>query len=123
MAIVRGQNGKFYEVDENLLTGKEVTGETAPAELLTPDLGPVAGPGASAPASGLIQIVVNVPDALSGGAGAPPQGAPAPDEEAGEVSGRVGCGWYNNWQNCWRNNWHNWRNWRNNWRNCWRNCY
>ena len=129
MAIVRSTTGKFYDLDENILEGKEVKQEDLPKEMQQsgPDpamMGAGGGPGGPG-GSGLIQIIVNVPQGTP-----PPPGAAAPGAEGeaaaeGDVAGHGrrhhGGGqicWGNYWQNCWRNCWRN-----NVWQNfCWYNC-
>lgn len=101
MAIVRSQTGKFYDMDENALEGKEVKPEDLPKEMQQQS-GP---PGRGGGLAGLIQIIVNSPQ------GAPPPGAGGgkPGEGAeGDVAGHHHHMHMMYWQNCWHN--------------CWRNC-
>ena len=117
MAIVRSQDGKFYDVDDNALEGKEVKREDLPKELqgrgeAEPGGAGVGGGGMGAGnLAGLIQIIVNLPE----GAPPPTGGKPGEGAQAGaggeeDVAGHNFC-WANNWRNVWRNCW----------RNCWRN--
>lgn len=92
MAIVKSPTGKFYDLDDNALEGKEVKQEDLPKDLQRPGPGTGAGPGNLA---GLIQVIVHVP-----GGGGPPQGGGEQGE--GDVVGHHSryC-----WRNCWRNCW------------------
>lgn len=89
MAIVKSSTGKFYDMDDNALEGKEVKPQDLPAEL---QRGP--GPGGPAGLAGLVQVVVNLP----GGGKPPPSGQ---SQGAEDVVGHHYCGWRNCWRNCW----------------------
>jgi len=93
MAIVKSKTGSFYDVDDNVLEGKEVKREDLPKEMQS-GAGQQSGPGPGG-MPGLIQIIVHSP-----------QGAPRGDKPA-EGEGDV-AGHHMHWSNCWRN--------------CWRNC-
>ncbi len=99
MAILRSGDGKFYDVEDSVLEGKEVSPDKV--QSLPP-------PQAGGAGSGLIQIVLNAP---------PPSGGPpntaSPAE--GDVAGHHGHGGWGGggcWNNCWYNQWHNhaWHN-------------
>lgn len=116
MAIVKTKDGKFFDIDDNVLEGKEVK----PPEGVSPQGGPGpgghGGPGMGA--GGPVQIIVNLPSP-----GGPPPGAkPASCEEGAEAEelqdvaghwrhyyggggwgGGGWAGWGNFWRNCWRN--------------------
>lgn len=108
MAILRGQDGKFYDLDDAVLEGKEVKPENLPEEN-GPGSPETSGGGAGGHASGIVQIFVNA----GGGAATGSPAAPAREDESegGDVEGHSRCGWHNHWRN-----WRNWRNcgWRNN---------
>jgi hypothetical protein len=112
MAILRSADGKFYEVDDNVLEGKEIKPESLPADMKSgpPPTGG-AGGGASSLA-GLVQVIINLPPSF-GGAPQGDTGAGAGQGEGDDVTGHHRC-----WHNCWHNHWRNcWRNfcWHNHW--------
>jgi hypothetical protein len=115
MAIVKTKDGKFYDIDDNIMEGKEV----APPEGAAQQSGP--GPGGPGFGSGgPIQIIVNLPPP----GGAPPPGGQPPageqTEEAGQLQDVAG-----HWRHHWGGGWGGggWGGWANFWRNCWRNFY
>ena len=101
MAILRSSDGKFYDVDDSVLAGKEVKPENAPQGAQGGS--PPDGGGGIGGLGGLIQIIVNVPP---GGGGSPDAGQGAPAGDEGDVEGHRRC-WGNYWRNCWRNYWRN----------------
>jgi len=111
MAILKGEDGNFYDVPDADLTDREVSPDSAPAGLRDDSFGQPIGPpsGGGGDASGLVQIIINAP---SGGGGGQDSGPPEGSSEEPEVGGRTWCnGGWANWAN-----WNNWRNWRNcNW--------
>ncbi|MCC6883014.1 MAG: hypothetical protein IT576_12735 [Verrucomicrobiales bacterium] len=116
MAILRSQDGKFYDVDDSSLQGKEVAPENVPN--LTPGGTMPPSSGGASLGGGIIQIYVSSPGAAAQGPDlGPPQAGAEGEEAAGDVQGHDWC--RPSWQNCWQN-WHNWHNW-NNWNNSWHN--
>ncbi len=117
MAILRSQDGKFYDVDDSLLTGKEVPGDKVNSGPSYPP--PSAGGGGFGLAGGLVQIIVTAPSSGAGPDLGPPPGT-EDSSKGGDVQGHSGDhghgggggGW--GWHNCWHNCWHNWHN-------CWHN--
>lgn len=111
MAILRSADGKFYDVDDNVLSGKEVKPENLPKEAQGGGAPPEGGGGGIGGLGGLIQIIVNVPPGGAGGGGAP---APAQGQgqqgQGDDVEGHS-YRWYNYWRNCWRNYWRNYYGW------------
>src|SRR5437879_1317614 len=102
MAILRSADGKFYELDDNLLQGREVKPKDLPADLRnTPP--PDAGGGARG-MGGLVRIIINAPPV----AGAPPPQS-ATSEGEGDVAGH--SGWHNNWANYQNPGNPAWKNW------------
>jgi hypothetical protein len=103
MAIVRSTTGVFYDLDDNVLEGKEIKEEDLPKEIQRSGPGMGMGPGGPpGNLSGLIQVIVNVP-----AGGPPPSGTGAQSEGEDDVAGHHRrwhhYGWHNCWRNCWRN--------------------
>ena len=101
MAILRGQDGKFYDLDDAALEGNEVQPENLPEGA---EGGPPEGGAGGEPGAGIVQIFVNAGGGAGGPAGAS-SAAPPSEGEGGDVEGHSRCGWHNHWRN--------WRNWRN----------
>jgi|GEM_PF-1746127 len=120
MAIVRSQEGHFFEVPDTELSKYAMKQEDIPESAkASPDLtqGTGMGPMGSGGGQGVspVQIIVNYMGGMGGGMGGGPQGGEgqAQGAEAGaqgqkqDVGGRY-CGhWHNCWRNCWRNYWRN----------------
>jgi hypothetical protein len=106
MAILQSSTGKFYDMDDNALEGKEMKPEDLPQELQRPGPGMGGGPGGGGQGglAGLIQVNVNLPS--GGGPSRPaPGGADAESKGADDdVSGHWRRHFYY-WRNCWRNWW------------------
>lgn len=141
MAIVRSEDGRFFDIDDSELEKHVIKPEDLPSQSVYarpqggPGMGPggQGGPGGPRGGGGPMQLVINL-----GGPGGPQvsQGqGPAqsgPVQRGGQNQGQQGdvqahgwCGFpmpmpWGNWHN-W-NNWNNWHNWNNCWNNCWHNC-
>jgi hypothetical protein len=112
MAILRSNDGKFYDISDEQLEGKLIPAEQIKEKLSSVGVGPAEGPVGPGPqmmvpgASG--QVVIQIYTSAEG-AGV----YEAPPEEGGEgdVEAHGYCWRRNYFSNCWR-------------RNCWRNsCY
>ena len=103
MAIVRGEDGRFFDIEDTQLDKHEIKPEDLPegSVYARPAGGPPGG-GGGAPH----QLVINIGGGGPVGGGGPGAG-PNPGNEGGkDVQAHGGCGWYNwyNWRNCgWRN--------------------
>jgi hypothetical protein len=112
MAIVRSQDGHFFEVPDEQLKQYEMKQDDIP-ESAKGSPGLSQGSGMVGPGQGVspVQIIVNYvqPGQMgrpSGGENAP-EGAAAGQKQGQDVGGRY-CGhWHNCWRNCWRNSWRN----------------
>lgn len=128
--IVKSIDGRFFEVDEELLEDKEIKPESLPDEAKQPGKKPQgAGPRKQSPqgmqnSGAPVQVIINMPQ----GQGNQPQPSvvtnrpgpvKAPSEgEDGDVEGQS---WLNCFNNCFYNCFSNCFN--NCFRNCFRNCY
>lgn len=150
MAIVRSEDGRFFDVDDTELEKHEIKPEDLPTGSVyaRPQGGPQGGPqgpmgGGMGPrgGGGPMQLVINLGGPGAGGGGAPsmsggPQGSGPIQRSQGQGQQQAGArgdvqahGWcgfpmpWGNWHN-WHNwsNWNNWNNWNNCWNNCWHNC-
>jgi hypothetical protein len=108
MAILRSQDGRFFQIDDNELEKYQVKPEDLPAGQNPPPPGPRGPGGPSGPGMNLggnkpIQLIFNL-----GGGGVPmppPGGRQMAGAGAGsDVEAHGYCGW---------NNWSNWSNWNN----------
>ncbi|MFZ4768136.1 MAG: hypothetical protein ACOYMN_24575, partial [Roseimicrobium sp.] len=63
MAILRSADGKFYEVDDNVLEGKEIKPENLPADMKAgpPRSNGAGGSSAVGGLNGLVQVIINLP--------------------------------------------------------------
>lgn len=117
MAILRSNDGRFYEIADDELEDKLIPADEIKERLgavgVGPDCGPVGpGPEMVVPGTGG-QVVIQI---FSGGGAEPGlESAPA-DDSGGDVEAHGWCWRRNHFSNYWR---------RNCWRNhCWRNhCY
>jgi hypothetical protein len=144
MAIVRSEDGRFFDVDDTELDKHEIKPEDLPTGSVyaRPQGGPgMGGPGAGGPGmggprgggGGPVQLVINLGGGGGMGGGAPQMGSgpqasgPVQRGQGGQQAGARGDVQAHNWCGMpwpWGNwhNWHNWNNW-NNWMNCWNNCW
>lgn len=101
MAIVRGEDGRFFDVDDAQLEKNEIKPEDLPeGSIYARPAGGGAPPGGGG--GGPTQLVMNI----GGGGGSPAPGGAAPDGGGKDVQAHGNCGWTNwyNWRNCgWRN--------------------
>jgi hypothetical protein len=149
MAIVRSEDGRFFDVDDGELEKHEIKPEDLPQNSVYArpqggQMGGAGGPGGMGGGmggprgggGGPMQLVINLgpggPTVSAGPQGNPqggPQGAGPmqrqgqPGEQTGDVQAHGWCGFPFPWHN-WHNwhNWQNWQNWHNAWNNCWHNC-
>jgi len=111
MAIVRSQDGHFFEVPDEVLKQHEIKSEDVPGGARESGPSLSQGSGMVGPNGGVspVQIIVNYIQGGGGGQGGGMQGPPASDKPADaaqDVGGRY-CNWRNCWHNCWRNCWRN----------------
>jgi len=111
MAILRGVDGKFFDVPDDQLETFEVPREKV-KELLEKSGGPQATQGGPPPGGGQggpppgAPIVVQIYGGAPGGGGA---GGPPPTEPASDGDVKPYWWWRNFWPN-WGNGWPNWGN-------------
>lgn len=112
MAILRSNDGRFYDIADDQLEGKMIPAEQIKEKLGSVGVGPAEGPVGPGPqmtvpgTGGQVVIQIYTSGGDGGGYGAPPQG----EGQGGE--GDVEAHGY-----CWRHN-HFCNHWQ---RNCWRN--
>jgi hypothetical protein len=103
MAIVRAQDGNYYEIPDEQLAKLKIPADKLKEKIGSQPMTSPGGPGGSP--------LVNVHIYYSGGGG-----APGAAEGAGTGAVRPYDWYWLNWRN-WANwqNWNNWQNWRNGW--------
>jgi hypothetical protein len=114
MAILRSNDGRFYEIADDQLEDKLIPADEVKDRLGEVGVGPASGPVGPGPEMTIPgtggQVVIQI---FAGSGGDPGPEGPAEDAGEGEVDAHsYGWGWRRNYfRNYWR-------------RNCWRNhCY
>jgi hypothetical protein len=110
MAILRSNDGRFYDIADDQLEGKLIPAEQIKEKLGSVGVGPAEGPVGPGPQMTMPgtggQVVIQI--YTSGGDSGPGYEAPAPEGAEGDVEAHGYC-----WRrNCFSNYWR---------RNCWRN--
>jgi len=110
MAILRSNDGRFYEIADDQLEDKLVPADQVKERLGAAGVGPASGPAGPGPEMTIPGTGGQVVIQIFAGGGDPCAEGPPPSDEAGEGDvGAHGWGWPRNYfrnywrHNCWRN--------------------